>query len=219
MNPVKQIIKVIIADDHKIFLEGLSSLLKEFKEIKIVATAANGDEVLKILEKQDADIVMTDINMPEMDGFTLSKEIKKNYPDIKIIALTMHNDGGIISRMIKNGISGYVLKDTGKEELLNAIKTVSAGETFFSEEVKSTIMSSMIPGEKMKSSNSPIELSEREREVLKLIAAECTQQQIADKLFISSHTVIFHRRKLLHKFDVKNTAGLMKAAMDKGFLD
>lgn len=219
MNLPKQTIKVIIADDHKIFLEGLSSLLKGFKEINVIATATNGEEVLTFLEKNIADIVITDINMPGMDGMKLAKEIKKKYPQVKILALTMHNESGIISNMMKNGITGYILKDTGKEELLNAIKTVASGETFYSDEVKTTLMESMMSGKKSKPTSGIPELSEREIEILKLIASEHTQEQIADKLFISPHTVIFHRRKLLAKFDVKNTAGLIKSAMDKGFLE
>ena len=214
----QQTIKIVIADDHKMFLDGLFSLLNDFSYIKIIGTAANGDEVLKILDKHTVDIVITDISMPGMNGMQLTKEIRKSYPHIKILALSMHNQGSIISTMLKNGISGYVLKDVGKEELLNAIQSLSAGETFFSEEVKSALMESMVSGKKAKSDNSLIELSERETEVLKLIAAEYTQQQIADKLFISPHTVIFHRRKLLFKFDSKNTAGLIKAAIEKGFL-
>ncbi len=214
MSFVQEPLNIVIADDHKIFLEGLTSLLEDLKEIKIIATAADGQEVLEILEKNKVDVVITDINMPGMDGMKLTKEIKKKYPDIKILALTMHNEASIISTMIKNGISGYLLKDTGKEELLDAIIAVAAGETFFSNEVKSTLLS----GKKRSTSSRP-DLSDREIDILKLIAAEFTQQQIADKLFISPHTVIFHRRKLLHKFDVKNTAGLIKAAADKGFLD
>ncbi len=212
-------ISVIIADDHKMFREGLSSLLKDFEQIKIIASVANGEEVLKLLETNAVDLVITDINMPVMDGMKLSKEIKKMYPNTNILALTMHNESGIISNMIKNGITGYILKDTGKEELLKAITTVSTGETYFSEEVKTSLMEKMISGKKERSSSSLVELSEREIEILKLIAEECTQQQIADKLFISPHTVIFHRRKLLYKFDVKNTAGLIKAAMEKGILE
>ncbi|TAL60154.1 MAG: response regulator transcription factor [Bacteroidetes bacterium] len=211
-------INIVIADDHKMFLDGLSSLLNGFVHIKIMGDAANGDEVLKLLDKHTVDIVITDISMPGMDGMKLTKEIRKNYPHIKILALSMHNQGSITSTMLKNGISGYVLKDAGKEELLNAIKALSAGGTYFSEEVKSALMESMISGKKTTSGNSLIELSERETEVLKLIAEEYTQQQIADKLFISPHTVIFHRRKLLFKFDAKNTAGLIKAAMENGFL-
>jgi DNA-binding NarL/FixJ family response regulator len=213
-----QPIRIVIVDDHKMFLEGLSSLLKTFSEIKIVSTATRGEEVLKILEDNAVDIVITDINMPGIDGMKLAKEIRKNHPRIKILALSMHNQASIISAMLRNGISGYILKDAGRDELLQAIKALSAGETFFSEEIKSTVMESMIPGTKKKTEDSLIKLSERETEVLKLIAAEYTQQQIADKLFISPHTVVFHRRKLLHKFQVKNTAGLIKAAIDNGLL-
>lgn len=214
----KQIIKVIIADDHKIFLEGLTSLLKEFKEIMIIAIATNGDEVLKLMEHNIVDIIITDINMPGMDGMKLCKEIKKKYPNVNVLALTMHNESGIISNMLKNGITGYILKDTGKEELFLAIKSVIKGELFLAQSVKTTLTESMNSGKKQKSNLLP-ELSDREIEILKLIAAEYTQQQIADKLFISPHTVIFHRRKLLYKLDVKNTAGLIKCAMDKGLLD
>ena len=219
MTTQKKTINIVIVDDHKIFLEGLTALLNNINEIKVIATATNGNEMLKLLESNVVDIVITDINMPEMDGMKLSTEIKKRHPSVKILALSMHNEGNIISKMLKNGISGYILKDTGKEELLQAIEAVWRGETFFSEEVKTTLMESMIPGKKSKNSNSLYELSEREKEILKLIAHEFTQQQIADKLFISPHTVIFHRRKLLYKFDVKNTAGLIKAAMEKGLLD
>ncbi len=218
MNDQGMPINIIIADDHKIFLDGLCSLLKEFDEIKIVGTATNGDEVLQLLEMNSVDIVISDINMPGMDGIKLSKEIKKKYPQIKIIILTMLNDGNIIATMLKNGIAGYILKDTGKDELLFALTTVARGESFFSKEVHSTLVTSMMPDIKSKSNNILVELSERELEILKLIAEENTQQEIADKLFISPHTVIFHRRKLLYKFNVKNTAGLIKAAMDKGFL-
>jgi two-component system, NarL family, nitrate/nitrite response regulator NarL len=219
MTAMQRTLHIVIADDHKMFLDGLSSLLNSFENIQITGTATDGEQVLEILEKnKDVDIVITDISMPGMDGMKLTKEIRKNYPDIKILALSMHNQGSIISTMLKNGISGFVFKDAGKEELLNAIKSLSEGETYFSEEVKSAFMESMIPGQKPKPGGSRIELSERETEVLKLIAAEYTQQQIAEKLFISPHTVIFHRRKLLFKFDTKNTAGLIKAAMEKGFL-
>ena len=219
MHEPKKIIHIIIADDHKMFLDGLLSLLSSIEYIKVAGTATDGEQVLEMLEKNKAvHIVITDISMPGMDGMTLTKEIRKRFPVVKILALSMHNQGNIISTMLKNGFSGFVFKDAGKEELLSAINSLSEGNTYFSEEVKSAFMESMIPGPKAKQGRSRIELSERELEVLKLIAAEYTQQQIADKLFISPHTVIFHRRKLLFKFDTKNTAGLIKAAMEKGFL-
>lgn len=212
-------INIVIADDHKIFLEGLTALLQNDEGINVIAAVVNGQEVLDVLKAKQADVVLTDVDMPVMDGMKLTKELKKNYPEIKVLALTMHNEGRIISSLLKAGVTGYILKDSGKDELLNAIKTVSRGENYFSEEVKTNLMESMIPGKKATGSSSLIELSERETEVLKLIAKELTQIQIAEKLFISEHTVIFHKRKLFAKFDVKNTAGLIKCAAEQGFLD
>lgn len=212
-------IDIIIADDHRIFLEGLTALLQNSEELCIIASVSNGQEVLDVLKVKQADVVLTDIDMPIMDGMKLTKELKKSYPRIKILALTMHNEGRIISSLLKAGVTGYILKDTGKTELLNAIATVSRGENYFSEEVKTNLMESMIPGKKSGGSSSLIELSERENEVLKLIALELTQGEIAERLFISEHTVIFHKRKLFMKFNVKNTAGLIKSAMEQGFLN
>ncbi|MFI5203336.1 MAG: response regulator [Flavobacteriales bacterium] len=212
-------IDIIIADDHKIFIEGLTALLHDFTELHIVATASNGKEVMEILKSNHANVVVTDINMPVMDGMKLTKELKKKYPDIKILALTMHNEGRIISGLLKAGVNGYVLKDAGKNELLEAIKTVARGENYFSEEVKNNLTDNVSVGNKEPVSFSQTELSERETAVLKLIAEGLTQLQIAEKLFISEHTVIFHKRKLFSKFEVNNTAGLIKSAMDMGFIN
>ena len=212
-------IKIIIADDHKMFLEGLASLLNNFPEIEIIATVSNGEEVLKILNTHSVNVVVTDIDMPVMDGFKLTKEIKKNYPTINILALSMHNSGKVIANLLKQGVTGYILKDTGKEELIEAIKTVARGEPFFSGEVKSTLMNSMMPGRKTSSGGIFIELTEREKEVLKLIASGLTYQQIGEKLFISENTVIFHKKSLYEKLGVKNTAGLITGAIEKGLLD
>lgn len=212
-------IEIIIADDHTIFLEGLTALLQSLDEISIVGAVANGQEVLNILKVKHADVVITDIDMPVMDGMKLAKEIKKNHPQVKVLALTMHNEGRIISSILKAGVAGYVLKDTGKQELLSAITDVWSGKNYFSDDVKTKLAESMMPGKKSLSSSFLIELSERETEILKLIAAEFTQSQIAEKLFISEHTVIFHKRKLFVKFNVKNTAGLIKSGFDLGFLE
>ena len=214
-----EIIRLIIVDDHKLFLDGLTSLLNQSKEIKLVGTANNGNDALQLLENKEADLVITDISMPEMDGMKLAKEIRIKYPNIKILALTMHNEGNMISNMLRSGITGYILKDVGKEELLNAIKTVWSGETYFSEEVKTSLMQNRDAIKQTVPIDDELNLSGRELEILKLIALEYKQQEIADKLFISPHTVIFHRRKLLYKFDVKNSAGLIRAAMEKGFLE
>lgn len=211
-------ITLIIADDHKIFLEGISSILKGVKDIKVITTETSAEGVLSFLKKQSVDIVISDISMPGMDGIALAEEIKKNYPDIKILALTMHKEGAIIQSMIKSGISGCVLKDAGKDELLNAIKTVHSGRTYFNEQVQSALIKSMMQAKEEGIPEEPVQLSDREKEILKLIAQELTQEQIAEKLFISVHTVIFHRRKLLDKFNAKNTAGLIMMGMKMGIL-
>ncbi len=212
-------IEIIIADDHTIFLEGLTALLQNLDEINVVAFVSNGQEVLDVLKVKHADVVLTDIDMPIMDGMKLTKELKRNYPAVKVLALTMHNDGRIISSLLKAGVAGYILKDTRKQELLDAITAVWRGENYFSDEVKTKLAESMIPGKKAPSIGFLIELSEREREVLKLISCGLTQTQIAEKLFISEHTVIFHKRKLFVKFNVKNAAGLIKSGMNHGFLE
>ena len=218
MNSSKKI-KIIIADDHKIFLEGLSSLLKDYPELKIIATVSNGQEVLDLLIENKADVVVTDINMPIMDGIKLTKELKKKHPNVKVLALTMHNEDRIITTIIKAGVTGYILKDTRKEELLNAIKTVFTGENYFSDEVKNSLNEKSTSKKATSTNSSLIELSDREQDILKLIAAGLTQQQIAEKIFISEHTVVFHKRKLFVKFDCKNTAELIKYAMDFGFVE
>ncbi|MBL7911909.1 MAG: response regulator transcription factor [Bacteroidia bacterium] len=218
MNSNKKI-KIIIADDHKIFLEGLSSLLKDYPELEIIATVSNGQEVLDLLIENKADVVVTDINMPIMDGIKLTKELKKKHPNIKVLALTMHNEDRIITTIIKAGVTGYILKDTRKEELLTAIKTVFSGENYFSDEVKNSLNEKSISKKATSTNSSLIELSDREQDILKLIAAGLTQQQIAEKIFISEHTVVFHKRKLFVKFDCKNTAELIKYAMDFGFVE
>ncbi len=212
-------INIVIADDHTIFLEGLSALLNNSNAINVVASVSNGQEVLDVLKSTDADVVLTDIDMPVMDGMRLTKELRKNHPLIKILALTMHNEGRVIKSLIKAGVTGYILKDTGKDELINAIRTVADGENYFSDEVKANLVESMIPGKRAHASTALIQLSDRESEVLKLIATELTQVEIAEKLFISEHTVIFHKRKLFAKFNVKNTAGLIKCAIEQGFLN
>jgi two-component system nitrate/nitrite response regulator NarL len=214
-------IRIIIADDHRMFLDGLAALLAGVENFNVVGEAGNGVEVLTLLETVETDLVIADISMPEMDGMELAKQLKTNHPEVKVLALSMHNESSIISSMMKNGISGYVLKDVGKEELLQAVNTIYNGETWFSEEVKSTMMESLMKGRPADNTPSHFKpkLSERETEILQLIAQGKTQNEIAETLFISHHTVIFHRRKLLRKFDAANIAELVKEAGKRGCLD
>ncbi len=211
-------INIVIADDHHIFLDGLVSLIKEYDHINIVNTALNGNDVLKILEtNKHVDLVITDISMAGMDGIELNSAIKKNYPEVHTLVLTMHNNSEMIARLTRNNVNGYLLKNAEIEELLLAIDTIMNGENYFSKVVKDNYMDSMFSREK-EGSIIP-ELSRREVDVLKLIANEYITREIADKLCISQHTVDTHRKNLLSKLNIRNTAGLVRYAIKNGFVD
>lgn len=210
-------LKLIIADDHTMFLQGIISLIKHESSIKIVGKAVNGIEVLNILKIQSADIVILDISMPEMDGIELSKILKKEYPFIKIIIVSTHSNAKIISRLIRIGVNGYLLKNAEKAELLEAIYTVADGEKYFSKDVEDQYLSNNQKIEKQISNLT--ELSSREKEILVLIAHEYNTAEIAEKTFISLNTVNTHRRNLLSKLNAKNTAGLVKYAVENGLVD
>ena len=212
-------IKIIIADDHKMFLAGLVALLNRYDEVNIVATAENGEEVLKLLETNSVDLVLTDIDMPVMDGIKLTREINKRNPNTNILVLTMHNSGNVISGLVKQGITGYILKNSVEEELIEAIRAVAKGETYYSEEVKEALMNKVGLNKKEAATGAFPALSKRETDVLNLIAKAYSQQQIAETLFISENTVKTHKKSLFSKFDVNNTMALVTAAKERGLLD
>lgn len=210
-------IKIIIADDHTMFLEGIVSLLENEERVSILGKAANGKLALKIIENTLPDIILLDISMPEMDGIEVTKIIKQKYPSVKILIVSTHSNIQMIAKLIRIGVDGYLLKNAEKQELIHALETIQNGATYFCKEV----------AEKNKENNSKIksetlqitELSDREREILILIAQEFTGSEIAEKTFISLNTVNTHRRNLLSKLNVKNTAGLVKYAIEYGLLD
>lgn len=210
-------IKLIIADDHTMFLQGIISLIEHESSIKIIGKAVNGIEVLNILKIQNADMVLLDISMPEMDGIELSKILKKEYPFLKIIIVSTHSNAKIISRLIRIGVNGYLLKNAEKSELLDAIYTVADGKKYFSKDVEDQYLSNNQKIEKQISNLT--ELSSREKEILVLIAHEYNTAEIAEKTFISLNTVNTHRRNLLSKLNAKNTAGLVKYAVENGLVD
>ena len=203
-------IRVLIADDHQMFVDGLKSLLVEEKEMCVVGEARNGYEVLEICEHEQVDIVIMDINMPLMDGIQTSKKLSKTHPQVKILGLSMYNDKDYITDILKAGARGYVLKNTGKDSLMNAIATLQSGSTYLSEEVSKTLLSSFMKSQTGDQLNE--KLSDREREVLDCIASGLTTHEIADKLFISKNTVETHRKNLLYKLKAKNTAELVNNA-------
>lgn len=209
--------KIIIADDHTMFLEGITSLLNNVSEIEIVGKAVNGKEVLLLLEKTKTDIIVLDISMPEMDGIEVTKIIKKKYSNLKILILSTHSNSQMIAKLIRIGIDGYLLKNAEKDELLYAIQKINLGETYFSKEV--AIIHNKYETNFKQNLATTTELSNREKEILILIAKQYTAAEIAEKTFISLNTVNTHKRNLLSKLNVKNTAGLVKYAIELGLLD
>ncbi|WP_426484843.1 response regulator [Flavobacterium sp. 2] len=210
-------INLLIADDHTMFLQGIVSLLEQESEINIVGKAVNGIEALEIIKTKNPDLVILDISMPEMDGIELSKILKKDFPEVKILIVSTHSNVKIISRLIRIGVNGYLLKNAEKSELLKAIHSIASGENYFSEETEEKHLANHLKIEKQVSVLT--ELSSREKEILVLIAHEYNTAEIAEKTFISLNTVNTHRRNLLSKLNAKNTAGLVKYAVENGLVD
>lgn len=215
-------IRVVIADDHKIIRVGLRGMLEREPDIEVTGEAENAEEIFKVLEEHESDVVLMDIDLGESDGIKTTRKMKELYPFIQVLGLTMHEEPDYIIKMLEAGASGYLLKNAGREELLTAIRTVMKGDSYFSHKVSATLLQAITrqrekPLSQRKAlSDSP--LSEREIEVLRLIAQEYSNGEIADKLFISIRTVDTHRRNLLEKLQVKNTVGLVKYAIDKGLI-
>lgn len=209
-------IKVLLVDDHKIVRDGLMVLLQDEPDIEVIGEAVNGKHALEVLSKISPDLMIIDINMPVMNGIDCAREVVKKYPSVAILALTMLNEQGHIKKMITAGARGYILKNSGKDELIIAIKTVTSGENYFSDEVKNIIMMNMVQKKvaKTKILGERIPLTNREKDVLQYIVKELTNQKISEKLFISVRTVDAHRRNLLEKIGAKNTAGLVAYAFE-----
>jgi DNA-binding NarL/FixJ family response regulator len=209
-------IKAIIVDDHQIFIDGLKELFKSIEGIKIVGEANNGIDLIDLLSKQETDVILMDVNMPKMDGIAATEYVVKKYSAIKVLMLTMHDTRAYIEKLLKTGAHGYILKNTGKAELKNAIEKVNAGGSYYSQEVTQTIMDGIQQKNKTQKEVGNVELTDREKDVLKWIAQELTTHEIAEKLFISHHTVESHRKNLISKLGVRSLAGLVKYAVKMG---
>ncbi len=209
-------IELLIADDHQIFLDGLKSLLNGEEGISVIGEARNGRQVLTLLKTMSPHIILMDINMPEMNGLEATQQVVKEHPGVKIIMLTMHERADYITQMIEAGASGYLLKNSSRSDLMNGIRTVADGKTYYSQEVTQAVMDSLRKEAKQKSRQEAASLTPREIQVLRLIAKENTTSEIAEALFISPHTVESHRKNLLSKLGKKNTAGLAAEAVRLG---
>ncbi|WP_298492637.1 response regulator transcription factor [uncultured Algibacter sp.] len=201
-------IKIIIADDHELFRNGLKELLKKYNDIDIVDCVGDGEAFLEIIKStKSIDIVLLDITMPKMDGFEVLNQIKSLNTNIKPIIISMHDDGIYIAKCAKNGAYSYLLKNTDQDELIKVIRIVSEGKKYFSPKISEKMINYM--SEQTISENI---LSKKEQEVLELISKGLTTKEIASKLFVSSRTIETHRANIIKKLEVKNTAELIKKA-------
>jgi DNA-binding NarL/FixJ family response regulator len=204
-------IKIFIVDDHYMVVEGMRSLLALEKNIEWLGHAMNASSCMAFIRNQQPDVLLLDINLPDKSGIDLCKEIKEKYPEIQILGLSSFNQQSYIQKMMMNGASGYLLKNATKEEIVKAIESAVRGDVFLSNEVSATMREN-------KDALIPV-ITRREKEVLKLIAAGMTNKEMAAILFISITTVDTHRNSLLSKFNVKNTANLIRMAAEFNLLE
>ena len=214
---MSRIIKVLITDDHEIVRTGIRSTLQN-TNFEIVGEATNGEEALEIIQKNAVDIVIMDVSMPVMNGIEATKIIVEKFEKTKVLALTMFNEEQYIRQMLKAGAYGYILKNSGQTEILKALQNIAEEKHYFSKEATDVVMSDMMNEKNKKTSSQNVNLTDREIDVLKLIAKEHTNQEIADQLFISIRTVDAHRRNLLQKIGARNAAGLAIYAINHDHL-
>ncbi|MEN8120687.1 MAG: response regulator transcription factor [Bacteroidota bacterium] len=214
-------IKTILVDDHKMFREGLSFLLSKSKTIQVIAEAENGKQFLQILEEKKTDVVLMDINMPQMGGIEATEIALSRNPGLKVIALSMNGDEAYYSKMIHAGAKGFVLKQAGSDELEEAIEAVMNGNDFFSPELMKNIILKMGSSKKTedKSVSKNIKLTDREKETLQLICTGISIKEIAGKLFISPRTVEGHKARIMEKLGASNSSNLIILAIKNKLIE
>lgn len=207
--------RIIICDDHQLVIDGLSSLIEGEESLNIAATANDGAQALEQIALLNIDLVLMDIDMPVLDGIEATKKIKKDHPEVKVIILTMHDEKSIIQMLMDIGADGYILKNASQEELLSGIRSVLQGKRHFSSEVTMALL------REDEDPNSGVNelLTEREIEILKLIAEGMSNKEIGEQLFISHRTVDTHRTNLMRKLEVNNIAGLIRYAIRHSLVD
>ena len=208
-------IRILITDDHEMIRNGLSSLIRSDSDIHVVETAANGQEAIDICKRREIDVVLMDVMMPVLNGVEATRRIKEECPDSKVLIVTINDEPRFIKEVLAAGASGYILKHSSKEEIVQAIKEVAAGKHHFGADVLGKISAEFTQLDKQ---NAPM-LTKKEQAVLKLIAQEFTNQEIAEQLNCGIRTVDTHKRNLIRKLEVKNVVGLVKYALKMGVIE
>jgi len=202
--------KIILVEDHTMVTEGVRAFIAQEPDLTCLATCGTGENLMQVLPARQPDLILMDVNLPDTTGIELCKKVKEKYPAILVIALSINNQPGIIRKMMESGASGYVLKDAGKHEIIEAIRSVLTGKIYYG---RSASMALRRPDEAAIPA-----LTRREREVLELIADGFTNPQIAETLFVDVTTIDFHRKNMIAKYHVKNTAALIKVAVSNNLI-
>lgn len=208
-------IRLLLVDDHQIVINGLKKAIATQPDIEVAGEALNATDAIAWLDENEADVAVLDLNLPDFDGIELCKKIRKKHPPLKVIGLTTYGQVSFITEMLRNGASGYLFKNTSEEEIVSAIRSVHSGQQYLSAEVNAKLIAKATKQPDNSHRFIP-KLTRREREVLELIISECTNQEIAERLFISVSTVETHRMNLCAKLGARNTAGLVKNAIKFG---
>ncbi|GAA4746013.1 response regulator [Flavisolibacter ginsenosidimutans] len=210
-------VRLAIIDDHAVVIDGLKTMLNAFDNLDVVFTTQSGRELLERFRTVVPDVLLMDIQMPEMNGIDLCKQVLRQHSNVKIIAFSSFDDSNYVKQIFRSGAKGYLLKNSDKHTIVKAIETVMQGEEYMDETIKKILLQESLTGQRRSIYEVP--LTKREKEILKLVAEGLSSQEIADKLFISLRTVETHRLNINQKLDVKNTAGLVKEAIKRGLMD
>lgn len=212
-------IRLFLVDDHTVLRHGLRALFQQEEELEVVGEAENGEQLLAQLPTTPCDVVMLDLHMPELDGLATTQRLQAEFPNVRVLVLSMADNERAIGQVLDAGASGYVLKNTGRDEILVAVRAVAAGRRFLCSELGLAMLKKVLSGSPEPAAKATGGLSAREHEVLQLVAEGLTTAQIAEKLFTSPRTVETHRQNIMEKTGTKNTAALIKAAMSQGWLE
>ena len=217
-------IRILLADDHELVRSGLLKLLETYKDLVVVGEAGDGLEAIEKTKTLNPDVLVIDLSMPKLSGIEATKIIRKECPKVAVLVLTMHQNEEYVYQIFKSGAGGYILKDAGKDDLASAIRTVARGEKYFSSRVSEIMVSGFLRKTSVHDETAPsdaqglnVSLTKREKEVLSLIAGGLNNQEISEKLFISSRTVDTHRTNIMQKLDIHDAPNLMKFAIEHGF--
>ncbi len=214
-------VDIIIVDDHSLTRTGIGSILEPVSDFRIIGEAANAQTLFEQLDNRRPNMVLLDINLPDINGVQVAERIREDYDHIKLIVVTMHDEDAYIEQMVRMGVDGYVLKDTSHDELIQAIRIVSKGGKYFTPKVTETIMMKYVDGngESAGANDATHELTPREMDIIKCVSRELSNREIAEELSISVRTVENHKRNLFQKLGVRNSVGLVRFAFEHDLLD